>query len=152
VSWIYLGNDRNHLVIALPLITVPPCQNYFTNAVYLYFIHPPSVLYNFRDWEHLTVEAWVQSNTSPCWICGEQSGTETGFPASTFIFHHQYHSTNTIYLYFILLPSTLFINTVYFYILCSLQFKAWLNKTLLFIVLAGMILKWGCQFKLCHLW
>ena len=56
---------------------------------------------------HITAEAWVRSQTSPCEICGGQSATGTGFSASTSVFPCQYHSTNAPYP-FIHLPPTLF--------------------------------------------
>jgi hypothetical protein len=40
-----------------------------------------------------TAEAWVRSLTSPCEICGRQTGSGTGFSPSTFVFLSQYYST-----------------------------------------------------------
>jgi hypothetical protein len=40
----------------------------------------------------LTAEAWVRSRVIPCWICGGQSGTGTGFSPSTSVFPCQFHS------------------------------------------------------------
>jgi hypothetical protein len=41
----------------------------------------------------LTAEAWVRSRVSPCWICGGQGGTGTGFHPSSSVFPCQFHST-----------------------------------------------------------
>jgi hypothetical protein len=41
------------------------------------------------------VEARVLSQASPCGVCGEQSGTRTGFSPNTSFFPGRYHSTNT---------------------------------------------------------
>jgi hypothetical protein len=41
----------------------------------------------------LTAEAPVRSRVSPCGICGEQSGSGTGFSPSTSVFPCQLHST-----------------------------------------------------------
>jgi hypothetical protein len=41
----------------------------------------------------VTAEARVRSLVSPCGICGEQSGTGTGFSPSTLDFPSQFHST-----------------------------------------------------------
>jgi hypothetical protein len=41
----------------------------------------------------LTAEARVRSRVGPCGICGEQSGTGTGFSPSTSIFPCQFLST-----------------------------------------------------------
>jgi hypothetical protein len=42
---------------------------------------------------HLTAEARIRSLVSPCWICGGQSGTGTGFSPSTSVFPYQFNST-----------------------------------------------------------
>ena len=39
------------------------------------------------------LEIQIQSEDSPCWICGKQSGTETRFSTSTSDFSCRYHST-----------------------------------------------------------
>ena len=44
--------------------------------------------------EPLPADARLQSQVSPCRICGGQSGTGTGFSPSTSVFPHQYHSTS----------------------------------------------------------
>ena len=41
----------------------------------------------------LTAEARVRSRVGPREICGEQSGTATGFTPSTSVFPCQFHST-----------------------------------------------------------
>jgi hypothetical protein len=41
----------------------------------------------------LTAESRVGSRVGPCRICGEQSGTGTGFSPSTSVFPCQFHST-----------------------------------------------------------
>jgi len=46
-----------------------------------------------------TVEAWVQSQASPGWIYGRQSGTGTGFSTSTSVFLQKYHSTSAVCLF-----------------------------------------------------
>jgi hypothetical protein len=43
-----------------------------------------------------TAEAWVRAWVNPCWICGGQNGTGTGFSPSSSIFPCQYHSTVTL--------------------------------------------------------
>jgi hypothetical protein len=45
----------------------------------------------------LTVEAQVQSQASPDWICGAQSGIGTGISLSTVVFSCHCYSTNTPY-------------------------------------------------------
>jgi hypothetical protein len=45
----------------------------------------------------VTVEAPARSHVSPCDICCEQSGTETGFSPSTSLLPCQYHSTNVLH-------------------------------------------------------
>jgi len=45
------------------------------------------------------MEAWVQSQASPGWIYGRQSGTGTGFSPSTSVSLHQCHSTNALCLF-----------------------------------------------------
>jgi hypothetical protein len=40
-----------------------------------------------------TAEARFRSPVSPCGICGEQSGSGTGFSLSTSVFPSQLHST-----------------------------------------------------------
>jgi hypothetical protein len=42
----------------------------------------------------LTMEVWVQTQTTPCGICGGQSGAGTGFSLSTVVLPCQYHSTS----------------------------------------------------------
>jgi hypothetical protein len=44
---------------------------------------------------HLPTKAktWVQSQASPCYICGGQSGTVRGFFHCTFVFPRRYYST-----------------------------------------------------------
>jgi hypothetical protein len=41
----------------------------------------------------LTAEARVRSRVSPCGVCGEQSGTRTGFSPKLSVFPCQFHST-----------------------------------------------------------
>jgi hypothetical protein len=48
--------------------------------------------------------AVLSSQASLCGICGEQSGTESGFSSSILI-SHQYHSTDVPFLYSIHRPS-----------------------------------------------
>ena len=55
----------------------------------------------------LRAETRIRSQDSPCWHCGEQSGTGTGFALRTSVFSCQYHSTIAPYS-FIHLPSTLY--------------------------------------------
>ena len=43
------------------------------------------------------VVARTGSQTHPCGICGQQSGTGTSVPLSTSVFSRHYHSTNTPY-------------------------------------------------------
>jgi hypothetical protein len=40
-----------------------------------------------------TAEAPVRTRVSPCWICGGQSSTGTGFSPTTSVFSSQFHST-----------------------------------------------------------
>lgn len=46
---------------------------------------------------HSLRKPWVQSEVSPSGICGEQTGTGTGFSPGTSAFPYQYHSTNISY-------------------------------------------------------
>jgi hypothetical protein len=41
----------------------------------------------------LTAQARVCAHVSPCGVCGEQSGTGTGFPPSSLTLSCQYHYT-----------------------------------------------------------
>jgi hypothetical protein len=45
----------------------------------------------------LTAEARFHAWVSPCGICGEQSGTGTGFSPSSFIYPCNYHSTMALH-------------------------------------------------------
>jgi len=45
----------------------------------------------------LTAEARLQSEVSPCEICGGQSDSGTGSSGSTSVFPCRYHSTNAPY-------------------------------------------------------
>jgi hypothetical protein len=42
----------------------------------------------------LTAKARVRSRVGPCWFCGGQSDTVTGFSSSTLVFPCQFHSTS----------------------------------------------------------
>jgi hypothetical protein len=46
----------------------------------------------------VTAKPNVQSHVNLCGICNGQSGTGTGFPPSTSLFHCQYHSASAPYL------------------------------------------------------
>lgn len=52
----------------------------------------------------LTMEAWFQSHTSPCWTFVGYSGTGTSSSPSTGISTYQNHFTNDLYLFIHLLP------------------------------------------------
>ena len=53
----------------------------------------------------LTEEAPVQSDTSPCGICGRQRGIRTCFFMTPSVFPCQYHSSTSPYPYFMHVPS-----------------------------------------------
>jgi len=44
-------------------------------------------------------KGWAWSQTSPCRICGRQTGTRAGFSPSISVLPWQYHSNNNSYLF-----------------------------------------------------
>ena len=61
----------------------------FLNYLGGYWLMTPSMV------SGLTVETWVQSQPSTCGICGDKSGTETGFSLGNTAFGCQCHSSIT---------------------------------------------------------